>query len=552
MIENGNIDNSLSTQIPQLGNNINLPLMYNITSAPDAELGGSTHMVLVGNVVGGGSVVNGMAFDRASAADYNAWETLGNSGWGWSGLLPYFKKSTTFTPPIASLATEFNMTWDASYYGKNGPLQASFPRFEYPDTKTIWKAFRAEGIPTPVEHASGQAVGAYWYPTALDPTTETRSHSRNAYYDPVASRPNLKLITGQRVTEILFDSKLSATGVQFQSQSDQSVSKVYAKREVILAAGGIFTPQLLQLSGIGPKSVLQAAGVTVKKDMPAVGANFQDHANMNMFFSLSNLSFPNPTSLSTNATYNASAWQEYVTNKTGPYTMAHGSSLSFLSLPQITSNYSAIVAQLKAQKARDFLPSAYDNAALLKGYEAQRSIVLGMLSGNDAAAGEMPMAPFGYSIGALQRPSSRGTVYLDPANKYGPPIVNYNTFMNPVDKGIIVAMVRWWRQHWARPELAVFSPVEVTPGVQVQSDEDILNALVGSRAVSPSFAHPSGACAMMPEKLGGCVGSDLRVYGTTGLSVVDASILPLIPATHLQATMYAVAEKAADIIKARG
>ncbi|KAF1362267.1 FAD/NAD(P)-binding domain-containing protein, partial [Lizonia empirigonia] len=183
-----------------------------------------------------------MAFDRASAADYNAWERLGNPGWGWDGLLPYFKKSTTFTPPKLT-GKDFNITYNASFYGIDGPIQASFPNFEFPDVKVMWDAFRAENYPTPKEHASGDAVGATWIPTALDPKTQTRSDARRTYYDSVRNRTNLELLTG------------------VEANTDKTVSKVYARREVILAAGSVFTPKILQLSGIGPAEVLEAAGV---------------------------------------------------------------------------------------------------------------------------------------------------------------------------------------------------------------------------------------------------------------------------------------------------
>jgi choline dehydrogenase-like flavoprotein len=146
---------------------------------------------------------------------------------------------------------------------------------------------------------------------------------------------------------------------------------------------------------------------------------------------------------------------------------------------------------------------------------------------------------------------SRGTITLNPSNKYSPPVVQWNTFQNPIDRSIMVEMVRWIRQHWARPELAKFSPIELVPGADAQTDDDIIDALNGQDALRPSFAHMSGSCAMMPESLGGVVSSDLTVYGVNGLSIVDGSIVPLVPATHLQATMYAVAEKAADIIKSR-
>lgn len=527
--------------------------MYGITSAPNANIGGQTKPVWVGNVVGGGSVVNGMAFDRASAADYDAWEQLGNSGWGWNSLLPYFKKSTTFTPPADADVKAWGITYDASYYGTSGPIQASFPNFEYPDITTIWAAYKAQGVPLPKEHASGNAVGAYWIPTALQPKTQTRADARNGYYDPVKSRNNLILAQGKTVNEVLFDQGLltgyKAKGVQYVSRSDNSVKQVYASKEVIMAAGSVFTPQLLQLSGLGPKDVLNAAGVRVKKDMPAVGANMQDHPNANMQFDLKNLATPNPLS-GLDPSFNASAWAQYEKDRTGPITQAHGSSLAFLSLQTVTDKYESIVSSIRSQNARSYLPSVYADSKLLAGFNKQRDIIANLHSRADAAVAEFPMVAFGLAIGALQRPLSRGTITLNPSNKYGAPVVQWNTFQNPIDRQILVEMVRWLRTHWARPELAKFSPVEIIPGTG-QTDDEIINALIQTKSLEASFAHMSGSCAMMPENLGGVVGSDLLVYGVKQLSIVDGSIIPLVPATHLQATMYAVAEKAADLIKAR-
>jgi choline dehydrogenase-like flavoprotein len=161
------------------------------------------------------------------------------------------------------------------------------------------------------------------------------------------------------------------------------------------------------------------------------------------------------------------------------------------------------------------------------------------------------MNAFGLAIAAIQRPLSRGYVALDPKNPKGNPIVQFNTFQNPADKTMLLEAVKWTRRHWQSPVLQRFSPVEVTPGAAAQTDEEIIRELLKQGALTATFAHQSGTCSMLPEKYGGCVSSALQVYGTKKLSIVDASIIPLIPATHLQATMYAVAEKAADLIKAR-
>jgi len=559
VIENGYISDDMSTKVPAYANSLNTGLMYDITSAPDANTGGKGRPVYVGNVVGGGSVVNGMAFDRASAADYDAWEQLGNNGWNWNSMLYYFKKSTTFTPPSAANIQDFGITYDSSFYGTNGPVQASFPNFEYPDVKTMFNSYKAAGIPTPKEQGSGYATGAYWMPTSLQPDTQTRSDARTSYWEPAKSRSNLVLATGRKVNQILFDqgtfTGLKAKGVQFVARSDNSVHQVYAKQEVILAAGAVFTPQLLQLSGIGPKSVLSAAGVDVKRNMPGVGANLQDHPNANMMFDVKNLANPNPLS-GMDPTFNAAAFAQYRANSTGPITQAHGSTLAFLSLPSISQKSSDLVSTLLTNTLGSLLPGSilpaiYSDSSLLRGFLKQRTIIAGLHARPDVAIGEFPIVPFGLSIGALQRPLSRGTINLNPSDKYGNPVVQFNTFQNPFDKKVMAEIVRFVRKHWQRPELAKFKPIELVPGADAQTDDEIIDALIQHDALLPSFAHMSGTCSMMPESLGGVVGSDLSVYGINRLSIVDASIIPLIPATHLQATMYAVAEKAADIIKSR-
>ncbi|KAF2628599.1 GMC oxidoreductase [Macroventuria anomochaeta] len=180
----------------------------------------------------------------------------------------------------------------------------------------------------------------------------------------------------------------------------------------------------------------------------------------------------------------------------------------------------------------DHLPPVYkNNPNLLRGYEAAKTITAELLSGTKAAAVEVLMNAFGLAISAVQRPLSRG--------------------YNPADKTMMIEAGKWTRRYWQNPVLARFSPVEVTPGVAAQTDKETVHALLKQDALTIIFAHQSGTCSMLPDKYGGCVRSDLRVYGTKKLSIVDASIIPLVPATHMQATMYAVAEKAADIIKLR-
>lgn len=268
VIENGILNNGTLSSIPGNSGGLNLEAMYDIYSAPVPNLGNQTFLVTVGNVVGGGSYVNGMQFDRGSNTDYDAWEDLGNKGWGWKGLEKYFFKSNSFDAPSAQTTKEFGISYDKKAYG-NGPVKVSIPDWQFPDMKKIYASWKNVDIPHPKEGFS-DPVGVYWSPNSINKDTATRTTSRSAYYDPIASkRSNLKLLTNSHVDEITFSTSrtgaLTATGVKYTSKDSGVQTQVLAAKEVILAAGGVFSPHLLMVSGVGPKDVLEAAGVKVKK-----------------------------------------------------------------------------------------------------------------------------------------------------------------------------------------------------------------------------------------------------------------------------------------------
>lgn len=557
VIEAGGADDNMNIRLPYAATYpINTTLFWGFVAEPEPFLANLTYAGLAAQVLGGGSIVNGMAYDRGSIADFDAWEALGNKGWGWSGMYPFYKKSTTFIPPPADVAAEFNITWDPTAYG-NGPLKIGISDFQYPDTKDYFKAFQGAGAKMQLDGNNGDAYGASWWANTMNPETGERSHARNSYYEPVSTRSNLNVLLDTLATELVFDSgrKLTAKGVKITNKKTNTTSVVYAKKEVILAAGAFNTPKLLQVSGIGPKSVLQAAGIPVKLENDAVGSNFQDHPYMGVAFNISNMSTPNPTSLDTDPAFNASAWAEYRANRTGPLTLARGNSLAFIPLPEIDpKRYRSLAKQLTGQKDDAYLPSIYkNNKKLLKGVRAQRKILAGLYQNPEAGMTEYAIPASGsYELVALEKPVSRGTIMINPANPQGSPVILYNAMSNPLDKAILASSVRWIRQVWARPELAKFSPVELAPGPQYTSDEDIIDVSIQSQAITPSLAHPSCSCPMMPEEMGGCVSDKLLFYGVKNLSIIDASIMPLIPSQHIQSTMYAIGEKAASIIKSRG
>jgi choline dehydrogenase-like flavoprotein len=439
-------------------------------------------------------------------------------------------------------------------YG-DGPLKVSIPTYQYEDYTNIMGSFVSrDDIPHSIE-GFAKPLGTFWTPNSIDNSTKERCHARKAYYDPISSRANLHLLTNTHVDEIIFKQgeEITANGVKVTSNIDGTQTSVYAAKEVILAAGGVFTPHLLMLSGIGPRDVLSSANISVRKELPAVGSNFQDHQALYMRFNLSDQSIPNPDMLVTtpDKAFNATSAELYAANRTGPWSFGRGNAALFLAFKDFSSKYENITAIVSQQNATAYLPARYSqNAALLKGYLAQRKILVDHYLSDDAALGEYPIQPWGRATTALQKPLSRGTLILNATNPAAMPIVVRNAFQNPVDKMVLGELVRWNREHWTKaPLLKRYRPVESVPGAQYQTDDEIFDASIKAAALDPTYAHSSGGCALMPEELGGCVNAELKVYGVRNLRVVDASIIPLIPAAHLQATMYAVAEKAADIIK---
>ncbi|KAK8068316.1 Choline dehydrogenase protein [Apiospora saccharicola] len=523
VIERGGFDDKPQAIVPYYATGLDTSVMIRPKSAPVSNLNNSKWDVNEAAVVGGGSVVNGMGYLRGSRADYDAWEALGNPGWGREGLLPYFRKSSTLTPPSAETAAAWNMSWDDGVYGQ-GPVHTHIPDFQYPDRAAFWDVYRQEpGLQLAGDSNAGYGPGAYWAPSTIDARDMTRSTARKAYYDPVnRTRSNLHLLTGQTAQEILFEG-LRTTGVRFVSGTDNLSHNANARKEVIVATGAIQTPQLLQASGIGPAAVLRRAGVQVKKDLPGVGANLQDHPTVQLRFNLSRQSFPNPDTIATDPDYNAIVWAEYYVNKTGPITATSSSNQVLQSLSQVlednATQANSLIQEFLSQAPHLYLPEIYHSSPqLIAGFVAQRAALAGLLASPNASVYQASISGNGRSPNVLLKPLSRGTV-------------TYNTLQNPFDRTALLAITRRARDFWAHPALAAhFGPVtETVPGPGFQTDDEIMTALVEQGALWPSLAHPCGTCAMIPEARGGCVGPDLRVHGVEGLRVVDASVHPADP-----------------------
>ncbi|QDS77604.1 hypothetical protein FKW77_001981 [Venturia effusa] len=557
VLEYGTIERDYTTTIPYFATIIQWNKLRNMVSDAEPYLGNQKYAILSAPMVaGGGTQINGMAFQYASKADYDSWESLGNPGWGYEGLKPYMIKSADFTAPSAEIQRSLNYSYDASAYGTTGPVQVSFPDFQYPDLYKFKDGFSELGVPFVKEHALGNAVGAFFIPSTLEPENKTRSSSLYAYYDKASSRPNLKLLPMHQARKILFgrqsdSSKLVATGIEALDRKSNTNVQFTAKKEVILAAGAIFTPQLLQWSGIGPKDVLQASGIETKIDFPAVGSNFQDHVVSYLSWNLNNTS-PKPTDLTNNGSYYSHSAGLYIQKKTGPLTKAQGAFIAFPSLKMIMNDSEALLNTLQAQKSDAYLPSIYStNPELVAGFQAQKGIVTTQIRDGSVAIAEVPGSGSGFVPNALMKPFSRGTIHLNPKDVYGSPLILHDSLHNPFDKTAMFRLVQYTRKLFATKSLSPLSPVEILPGARYTDENGVIDALVAAGVLKPGFSHASCSCPMMPKNMGGVVDPTLKVYGTDRLSIIDASMIPLIPATHLQASLYAIAEKASDIIKAR-
>ncbi|KAI1298068.1 hypothetical protein F5Y03DRAFT_386770 [Xylaria venustula] len=526
---------------------------YQISSVPQPNLKNRSTAVTIGKLVGGSSAINAMMTVRATSDDYDRWGSFfgRDSSWSWEGLLPYFKKAVTFSPPPDEVANSVNITWDTSYWGNSSSVHASWPRFQWPALETQFDAFGdIPGVEFPPDSGSGKA-GVYWFPTFMDPEKVERSYARTAHFNSI-NRTNFEVITQSKVTKILLDGGV-ATGVSFEQKTGNSTASltIKAKKEVIIAAGAIHSPQLLQQSGIGPGALLESAGIDTIVDLPGVGQNFQDHSTIFTSVILQNFSVhPNPTDIYSDRNFSDWAQELWRTNKTGPYSLGVGNAAAWLGMPVIAPDtFEDIASKLENLDSATSLPNG-THPTVLAGYKAQmENMAVAIRSPNTAFYNHVLTG--GASSGTIVdlHPLSRGTVNINTTDPFGSePVVDYRALTNPVDLDIMVEIVRFTKRYYFDTRLRDLAPQQLQPPDYVNEAEDLKGFL--RETVNPSYFHPVGTCAMLPLELGGVVDEQLKVYGVKGLRVVDASIMPVLVGANTCQTTYAIAEKAADLIKA--
>ncbi|RFP13661.1 GMC family oxidoreductase [Duganella sp. BJB475] len=465
-------------------------------AAPDPQARGGRPMFLPrGKGLGGSSAINGMVYIRGLRRDYDEWAALGNQGWSYDEVLPYFKRS------------EDNARGASAMHGQGGPLHVSDSEMQYPLSRTLLEAARQAGLPLTDDFNGTQpeGVGAYQF-TIRD---GKRCGVAASFLEPVRARPNLTVVTGAHVTGIAMEGK-RAVGVRYDVQGQPCLAS--ARREVILSAGAYGSPQLLMLSGIGDPAQLARHNIPLVHALPGVGANLQDHVDACV---LTGSSDHGGLSLTVGgvARVAKAIWNYW----------RHERGLLRASATEVGAFLRSSEAQAIPDVQYHAIPVLFDD------------------SGRDLSL----LSKVGYSMHVyVLRPKSRGSVGLASADPHAAPVIDQLLLDHPDDVRSLVDGIRLARRWLAAPALGRYRKRELAPGPDCVSDEQILQAC---RARLGNGFHPVGTCQMGSDGMA-VVGADLRVHGVAGLRVVDASVMPTLVSGNTNAPTIMIAEKAADLI----
>ena len=457
-------------------------------------------------------------------------DQVGDQSYSFSNLLPYYEKSVHYTPPSFPQPNSSN-TQDSTTLNSGGaPLEVSFGGYNDPFGTYVQPAMKSIGQALINGFQSGRLLGTAYAPSTIDPKKATRSSSETSFLQSALGVTTLQVYKNTLAQKILFDKHNTATGVAVTTGTTDYV--LTAKKEVILSAGTFQSPQLLMVSGIGPKETLQKLGIPIVKELPGVGQNMWDHAFYGTSFRVNMLT--NSAGLN-NPALAAAAIAAYQQAAAGPLSVASTGVLGWEKLP---SEYRAKLSG-KTQKDLSAFPADWPEIEFL------------VASGFYGNGGNVPAADpkDGYNYAtvatALVAPLSRGSVSISSAKMSDAPVIDPNWLTDPADVDLAIAAFKRQRQAWAGfGNLTVGG--EYYPGGSVQTDEQILGFI---RANAGPVWHASSTCKMgKAADAMAVVDSGARVFGVGQLRVVDASAFPFLPPGHPQATVYALAEKIADEI----
>ncbi len=468
---------------------------------PDPGLNGRSIGYARGKVLGGCSSINAMIYMRGQKVDYDYWQSLGNRGWGWEDVLPIFKMSEDY------------QHGQDEFHGTGGELRVEERRVNW-EILDAWRDAAAEiGIPKIAEFNRGDNFGNAYF--QMNQRRGVRWNATKAYLQPVQKRPNLTVISDVLVDRIEFDDLTetpTATGIRVQ-HADGSNQQFKAVNEVILSAGSIGSPQLLQLSGVGDSAFLSKRNIAPRVDLPGVGGNLQDHLQVRSVYKVENTVTLNQKA---NSLFGkALMGVEYLFFKTGPLTMPPSQLGAFAKSDanQSSANIEWHVQPLSLEKFGD--PLHKFNA----------------------------ITPSVCNL----RPTSRGQVNIKSDDPGEHPSIQLNYLSTPEDEQVAIQGLRWTRKIMQSKALERFKPIEWKPGEEVQSDAQLLEA---ARELGTTIFHPVGTCKMGSDAYA-VVNDRLQVHGVANLRVVDASIMPRITSGNTNAPTVMIAEKGSKFILER-
>jgi choline dehydrogenase-like flavoprotein len=497
LIEAGGRDRNPWIHVPAgyYRNFSNPAVTWQFGSGPEPHLDGRTVTWPRGRVLGGSSSINGLLYLRGQSQDYDVWRQLGNVGWSFADVLPYFKRAEDQERGASEL------------HGVGGPLAVSDVRFAQ---NALCEAFiaacEAAGIPRTDDFNGPQQEGAGYF--QLTNRNGRRCSSAVAYLRPIRNRPNLEIITDALVHGVTLDGS-RATGVALARHG--RVESIQASREVVLAAGAIGSPHILQLSGIGPAAALKAAGIPVRHALEGVGENLQDHLQVRFVFECQGEG-------SLNDVWH-SRWQqvrtglEYALRRTGILTIGAGAAGAFarsrpdLDLPDVQFHFLPLSADRPGQGLHKF-------------------------SGVTASVCQL-------------RPESRGTIAVASADPAAHPRIVSNYLAADADRRVLLDGIKLLRRVSRQPAFAQRVVAEHLPGPKVEGDDDLMGY---ARQYATTVFHPVGTCKMGSDPKA-VVDARLRVRGLTGLRVADASIMPTLVSGNTNAPAIMIGEKASDLIR---
>ena len=467
---------------------------WKLNTAPEPSMNNREIYWPRGKCLGGSSSINGLIFIRGQKEDYDQWRDLGNVGWGWDDVLPYFKKA------------EGNDRLGEPLHSRDGPLKASSIPKKHPLVEAFKLAANALGVPTTDDFNNLTQEGVGYY--QLSTHKGLRCSTAVAYLRPARKRSNLTVLTNSQATRIVFTGR-KASGVELFHQGKKITQQ--ANKEVLLCAGAIQSPQLLQLSGIGPAKLLQELNIPLIQDLPGVGENLQDHLQYRLIYELNQ-------PISTNDQLRSIVGKV----KMGlDWLLFRGGPLS------IGINQGGLFTKVMPTSTRPDI-----------------QFHLGTLSADMAGGTVHPFSGFTMSVCQL-RPESRGSVRIQSPDPLVPPRIVANYLDTQYDRDISIAAIKFARSITQTQPLSNLIAREVKPN-NPQSNEDIL---AFCRETGATIFHPSGTCKMGPDDDSmAVVDTDLRVRGVSGLRVIDCSVMPRLVSGNTNWPVVMIAEKAADII----